>query len=67
MFINYKTAFFNYIVMILLIFCIILIQNSIWPSLFGIYAPIYLWLPCLIYWGLYRNTGEAVLCFTLLP
>ena len=37
-----------------------MIQNSFWPSLFGIHLPIYLWIPYLIYWSLYRKPGEGV-------
>jgi len=45
---------------ILFIFLVILTQNSLWPSFFGTYIPIYLWIPCLIYWAIYRNTGETI-------
>lgn len=34
-------------------------QNSIWPEIFGEYFPLYLWIPCLIYWLLYRSTWQA--------
>ena len=60
MFTNYKMAFLNYSVMMLLILLIIMIQNSIWPAFFGVHIPIHLWIPCIIYWGLYRRTGETV-------
>ena len=45
--------------MISFIFIIIMIQNSFWPSFFGTYIPVYLWIPCLIYWALYRQPGET--------
>ncbi len=60
MFTNYKMAFLNYSVMMLLILLITMIQNSLLPSFFGTHIPIHLWIPCLIYWGLYRRTGETV-------
>jgi len=60
MFTNYKMAFLNYSIMIISIPVITMIQNSLWPSLSGIKIPVYLWIPCLIYWGLYRKTTEAV-------
>ncbi len=59
MFINYKLAILNYTTMIALFLLITIIQNSLWPSLFD-NIPIYLWIPCLIYWALYRQTVEAV-------
>ncbi len=59
MFINYKMAFLNYIVMGMIILLITLFQNT-GPGLFGFDIPLYLWIPCLVYWGLYRNTGETI-------
>ena len=46
--------------MIIFILLIAMIQNSLWPTVFGTYIPIYLWIPCFIYWALYRKTGETV-------
>ena len=61
MFTNYKLAVLNYTVMMLFIPFLTMIQNSFWPSIFGNQIPIYLWIPCVIYWALYRRTGETVL------
>ncbi|MDE0119993.1 MAG: hypothetical protein OXM55_08320 [Bdellovibrionales bacterium] len=60
MFTNYKIVLINYILMIIFILFIAVIQNSLWPSVFGTHIPTYLWIPCLIYWALYRKTGETV-------
>ena len=60
MFINYKMAILNYTLMLLFVLLTTLIQNSLLPSIFGISTPIYLWIPYLIYWALYRKTGETV-------
>ena len=46
--------------MMLLILIINLFQNSLWPAVFGTNLPIYLWIPFLIYWALYRKTGETI-------
>ena len=61
MFVNYKWAGLNYFIMTLLVLLIIMVQNSLWPSFFGTHFPLYLWIPCLIYWSLYRRIGETVL------
>ena len=61
MLIKQKMIFFNYLIMIFLFFIITMFQNSFWPSLFGIHLPVYLWIPYLIYWSLYRKPGEAAL------
>ncbi len=45
--------------MIIFILMITLLQN-VWSGLFGFDIPIYLWIPCIIYWSLYRKTGETV-------
>lgn len=60
MLINYKLSFLNYFMMILSTLVITILQNSLWPSFFGTNFPIYLWIPFLIYWALYRKTGETV-------
>lgn len=59
MFINYKMALLNYTTMITFILMITLFQN-VWSGLFGFDIPVYLWIPCIIYWSLYRKTGETV-------
>ena len=46
--------------MLLFVPLITLIQNSFVTSVFGIGTPIYLWIPYLIYWALYRKTSDAV-------
>lgn len=60
MFINYKTALLNYSLMLLFVPLITLLQNSFITSVFGTSTPIYLWIPYLIYWALYRKPWEAV-------
>lgn len=59
MFINYKMAFLNYAGMGGVILFATLFQTTS-PGLFGFDIPIYLWIPCLVYWGLYRHTGETI-------
>ena len=50
----------NYSIMMLLILLVIMIQTSLWPTFLGTHIPIHLWIPCIIYWSLYRRTGETV-------
>ena len=46
--------------MLLFLPLITLVQNSFITSVFGTSTPIYLWVPYLIYWSLYRKPWEAV-------
>ena len=41
------------------IVCTINFQNAFWPEWFGPYFPLSLWIPCLIYWLLYRPLWKA--------
>ena len=60
MFISYKTAVLNYLAMTAMVFFVTLVQNSLWPAVFGTYAPLYLWPACVVYWTLYHKPGSAV-------
>ncbi len=58
----FKTTFWNHtIIMIVCILLIMIVQNSLWPLSVSKGIPIYLWIPCLVYWFLYRTTGESLL------
>lgn len=60
MVINFKLLFLNYALMLCLIPFLTMIQNSIWPSIFTNSIPIYLWIPFIIYWAIYRKPGETI-------
>ena len=67
-----KASWINYIAVTAFIPLIIIVQTGLWPSFWkGIApsffnAPIYLWIPYLIYWTLWRTTKEAVIIIYLL-
>ena len=57
---NYKRILLSFSYTIFIIFFISTIQNNIWPVIFGIHLPLQLWIPCLVYWVLYRSTASAI-------
>ncbi len=57
----YKTNLLSDTLTIFLMVLVIIFQNSFWPEIFGKHLPLYLWIPCLIYWLLYRTTWKATL------
>ena len=57
---NYKLILLNYLIMMVLILGLTTLQNTVYFSFFGLSTfPIYFWIPCLIYWALYRKIGES--------
>ena len=52
--------FLNYWVAITLILITALVQNTLRISFFGFDAPFYLWIPCLLYWAIYRGAWSTV-------
>ncbi len=62
----YKITLFNYFVMMGLVpLVIIIIQSGLWPLIVKS-LPLYLWVPYLIYWILYRHTIETVVMIYIL-
>lgn len=57
----YKTTLLSDTLTTFLIVLVVIFQNSIWPETIGRHFPLYLWVPCLMYWLLYRTTWKAVL------
>lgn len=59
-FFNYKKILLTFFYMIITIFFISILQNNIWPVIVGIHLPLQLWIPCLVYWALFRSAGPAI-------
>ena len=60
MFPSFKARLINYTLMLIVIFGISMIQSTFWPFVFSSYIPLYLWLPFLVYWALYRGAWETL-------
>jgi len=60
LFLNYKKILLSVVYMVFTVLFISTIQNNIWPVIFGITVPLQLWIPCLVYWTLYRSTGSII-------
>ena len=63
---SYKPILLSFAFTIFTVFFISAIQNNLWPVIFGIHLPLQLWIPCLVYWTLFRSFGSTIMFIYLI-